>query len=239
MPGGNIDNMVLSLTINSFRAINHPDLCENFSTGHGNVLKDFGVTKVTSAEKVWHDNPNSYVISVQMDNQEEFVAGARVDVYGGSYPLPIEDAIGVIDKSIYPLVQSYADAKTGEVCGLWTSKQCAGNGIAFMMIKSSVVLAKLLNLGSVFALCSPFTVSMFSKLGFEVVKSLGKDGTFYYPKLDLIATAMILKDLGQLTNIPEDNRDIILNLINHPTQQSIENGTKGQIKIDYNLQVES
>lgn len=232
--------MILTLTINSFKAVKHPDLCENFSHGHGNVLKDFGVTKVTSADKIWHHNPNSYVISVQMDNSEEFVAGARVDVYGGAQPLPIEDAIGVIDESIYPLIKSYAaTGRTGEVCGLWTSQQSTGNGIAFLMIKSSVALAKLLNLGSVFALCSPFTVSMFSKLGFEVEKSLGKEGTFYYPKLDLIATAMVLKDLGQLTNIPEDNKDIVINLINHPAQQSVEKGPKGLVKIDYNLQIES
>lgn len=231
--------MMLAINISSFKAIDHPDLCENFSIGHNNVLRDFGVTKVTSADKSWHSNPDSYVISVKMNESEQFVAGARVDLCKGNISLPIEDAIGVIDKSIYDIVKSYSTNGTGEVCGLWTSKQCAGNGIAFMMIKSSVVLAKLLNLESVFALCSPFTVSMFSKLGFEVEKSLGKDGTFYYPKLDLIATAMILKDLKQLSNTPPENRDAIINLINTTNEVSIEDGTKGFIEIDYNLKISS
>jgi len=233
-----IEKTSVTLSINSFKAINNPDLCDNFSQGHGNVLRDFGVKKVTSANKTWHSNPDSYVISVQMNNSKDFVAGARIDVYMGKFPLPIEDAIGIIDKSIYKLVKSYSQkGKTGEVCGLWTSKQCAGNGIAFLMIKSSIVLAKLLNMDSLFALCSPFTVSMFSKLGFEIEKSLGNEGTFYYPKLDLIATAMVLKDLSKLNSVSEDYKEPIINLVKIPNQQTKEMGVKGLIEIDYNLNV--
>lgn len=234
-----VEKITVTLNINSFKAIDHPDLCENFSLGHGNVLKDFGVKKVTSANKVWHKNPDSYVISVQMNGSTDFVAGARIDISTGKFPLPIEDAIGIIDKAIHPLVASYSKEKTGEVCGLWTSKQCAGNGIAFLMIKSSIALAKLLDLGSLFALCSPFTVSMFSKLGFVVEKSIGNEGTFYYPKLDLIATAMILKDLKMLNDVSIDYKDLIHDLAATPNQLTTEMGTKGLIEIAYNLKTNS
>ena len=90
---------------------------------------------------------------------------------------------------------------------------------------------------SLFALCSPFTVSMFSKLGFEIEKSLGNEGTFYYPKLDLIATAMVLKDLSKLNSVSEDYKEPIINLVKIPNQQTKEMGVKGLIEIDYNLNV--
>ncbi len=232
-----IEKIAASLNISSFRAVNNPVLCENFSTGHGNVLKDLGIKKLTSANKVWHKNPDSYVIAVQMNNENDFVAGARVDVCTGSIRLPIEEAIGFIDDSIYGIVNLYSQNKTGEVCGLWTSSKCAGNGIAFFMLKSSIAIARLLNLGSLFALCSPFTVSMFSKLGFEIEKSLGNEGQFYYPKLDLIATAMILKDINKLDNVSEETKADIKNLADHPILKIIETGSKGPIEIDYNLTI--
>lgn len=233
----NIENESLTLNISSFKAINHPELCDFFSTGHSNVLKDFGVKQVTSANKSWHKNPDSYAIYVQMNQNSDFVAGARVDVSTGILPLPIEEAIGFFDKSIYNLVEHYSKNKTGEVCGLWSSKDCAGKGVAFFLIKSSIALAKILKLGSLFALCSPYTVSMFAKLGFEIETSIGNQGTFYYPKLDLIATAMILKDLNSLENVSEENKHLIFNLYESPTQYSWENGSKELIKIKYNLTI--
>lgn len=40
-------------------------------------------------------------------------------------------------------------------------------------------------------LCAPTTVKMAKSMGCDVITELGEEGRFYYPKIDLIATAMI------------------------------------------------
>jgi hypothetical protein len=168
---------------------------------------------------------------------QSYIAGARVDVYGGAIQLPIEEAIGIIDKSIYPLVKSYSNNGTGEVCGLWTSSNSAGNGIAFMLIKSAIVVANTLGLGTLFALCSPYTVSMFTKLGFEIEKSLGNEGTFYYPKLDLIATAMILTNVPKMEHALPEYKQSMVDLIQNPQKTLIEECPKNTISVNYDLTI--
>jgi len=36
-------------TFKAFRAIDEPEICDQFIEGHANVLKEYGVTKVTSS----------------------------------------------------------------------------------------------------------------------------------------------------------------------------------------------
>ena len=53
------------LSIRVFRAIDDLKSCEKFAEGHANVLKDYGVTKVTSARTDWFFNPGVYVVLVE------------------------------------------------------------------------------------------------------------------------------------------------------------------------------
>ncbi|MBC7391384.1 MAG: hypothetical protein H7329_19445 [Opitutaceae bacterium] len=223
------------LNINSYKAVDNPKGCDDYVEEHLNVLKDFGVKKVTSLNETWKHNPNSYVIVVENPEENKYVAGARVEIQNPDFQLPIEQAIGEIDDSIYDLIKSYSGNRTGEICGLWSSSRVAGNGVAFMLIKSSIVLANLLNMESVFALCSPYTVSMFTKVGFQIETSIGKNGTFYYPKQDLIATAMVIKDLKVLATATKDSNHEIFNLVLNPFQNLIEQGPSRKIEVAYNL----
>ncbi len=226
---------IKNLNITGFQAVEGREKCEIFIEGHLNVLRDFGVKEITSVNETWQNNPNSYVIMVEKPDENKYVAGSRIEIYGGKHPLPMEVAIGEIDSGIFDLIKGYAEHGTGEICGLWSSTKLAGNGIASMLIKSSVVLTNILKLNSIFALCSPFTVSMFSKAGFEIVTSIGNNGTFYYPKLDLIATVMILKDPSILSKASEEIKEKIFNIVQYPVQSINETGAKNEIEVKYNL----
>ncbi|HAD97581.1 MAG TPA: hypothetical protein DCG19_09250 [Cryomorphaceae bacterium] len=228
------------LKIRAYRAIDDIGSCEKYAIGHENVLKSYGITKVTSANYEWFYNPEVYVIAVE--DGDEVLGGARIHGSGGNQPLPIEEAIGYMDPSIYELVRNFKKEKTGELCGLWNSRAIAGKGLSVILTKAcvakvGVAIANVLELRSLFVLCAPYTVKMVEEVGFEIITSLGEEGTFPYPKDDMIATALMIRDVAGLTKADRDKRDDIFNLRHIPRQVRKEQGTQGLLDIEYDLYI--
>jgi hypothetical protein len=189
------------IKIRAFRAIDDYDACKKFAEGHANVLRDYGVTKVTSANYEWIHDPEVYVVTVEDSINDSIIGGERIHIKSGNTVLPIESAVGVVDDKIFRLVSDYClDGVTAELCGLWNSKQIAGKGISTVLTKVGVSLAYLASIKNLFVLCAPYTVKMCEDSGFEIETSIGNKGTFYYPKIDLIATALILQNTESLLN---------------------------------------
>jgi hypothetical protein len=84
------------------------------------------------------------------------------------------------------------------------------------LIRAAVAIAHQLGLQSLFALCAPYTIKPVACCGMELEPSIGKAGTFYYPKLDLLATTMLLKDLGTLSKAQEEDKEAIFRIRQHP-----------------------
>jgi hypothetical protein len=129
----------------------------------------------------------------------------------GVYPLPIEEATSYLDPKVNDVVAEHAQYGTGELCGLWNSREVAGLGVGSLFpSRASVVIAEQMGLTSMFSLCSPATVRFNEWIGSKVLTTIGKDGTFYYPKLDLIATAVFLKDAVTLVDAHPREREKML-----------------------------
>jgi len=193
--------------LRAFRAIDEPETCALFILGHTHVLTSIGVTKVTSSKNEWTKNPAAFVIIVESLDGKKVYGGARVHVAGGSEPLPIEQATGAMDHGIFDLVWDFAQFGTGELCGLWNSREIAGYGIGcIFLIRAAVAIAYQIGLQSLFALCAPYTIKPVECIGMELENSIGNKGTFYYPKLDLVATTMILKDVPTLNKAHEEDK---------------------------------
>jgi FtsP/CotA-like multicopper oxidase with cupredoxin domain len=76
------------------------------------------------------------------------------------------------------------------------------------------------------------------RVGFEVATFLGNNGTFYYPKEDLIATAVIIKDTENLPTAEPDERTIIQDLRLNLFQHKHEQGPKGRtLDVVYDLAI--
>ena len=58
-----------------------------------------------------------------------------------------------------------------------------------------------------------------------------------YPKLDLIATAVIISNLRTLENAEPDIRDMVFDLIENPVQIKKESGPRGDIEVMYDLKI--
>lgn len=226
------------IRIRAFRAIDDKEACLKFIFGHTNVLASIGVNKVTSSNHDWMYNPSVFVIIVESTDGEKVYGGSRIEVASGISKLPIESATGYMDDQIYALVKEYAARGTGEICGLWNSREVAGMGIGSVFLtRACVTIAEQIGLNSLFALCAPYTVKMAQEVGYSIEYTLGNHGTFYYPKLDLLATAMILKDVDTLLLASEHERSSIFKLRNKLNQQLKEKLKTKDVEILFELEI--
>lgn len=201
------------------------------------MLKIFGISMITSAKVRWFEDPDTYVIMVESEDSEKTYGGARIQVAGGKYPLPIEDALSKFDPKIHRLVSDLAPDGTGELCGLWNSREVAGLGVGSIYLsRVGVAISDQINLKTLFALCAPATVRNAMRVGFLVDERLGDSGTFYYPKEGLIATSVFLKDVHLVSTADPIEREKIFALRQKPIQHAIEiSPRENELEIDYNL----
>jgi hypothetical protein len=226
------------VTIKVFRADSNLEDCGHYIEGHRKVLEAYGVTQVTSANLDWTKEPFSYLILVQSNETGRALGGGRIQLAGGSVPLPLETAIDTLDPRIHDLVHQRIPARTAEYCGLWNSREIAGYGIgSIFLMRAGVAIIEQLRLGSFFAFASQATCQNSLHLGFKVIRSLGINGIFYYPKEDLIATALLIEDPKELKGATDENRKRIFDLRRNPVQTTIERGPRGEIEVNYDLRI--
>src|SRR5690606_14456923 len=99
------------------------------------------------------------------------------------------------------------------------------------------VIAAQLPVKSIFVLCAPITVKMGKRVGAVVEASLGNGGLFYYPKDDLIATAMRLRDIYDLQHADEAEQEKIRSLRANNHQVLFERGPRGTFEVEYHLEI--
>lgn len=227
-----------SVRFSVFRAIDNVDACKKYIEGHIHVLKVYGITQITSAKIDWILNPNVYVLVVESTSSGEVLAGARLQLADGQYSLPVEDAIGHKDPRVFSYVEALREEGTAELCGLWNSRKIAGFGVGSIFLgRTSVSIASQLNIKTLLALCAPSTKRNCFKTGFVVEKNLGNEGEFFYPKEDLIATALIIPDVNQLSQADEDEKKSISYLRNNPKHEVLEQTKRGDVIIQYDLTI--
>jgi hypothetical protein len=224
--------------LRAFRAIDDPEACRLFLQGHERVLTNIGVKKVTSSNDAWMHNPSSFVLIVESLDRSRVYGGARVHVANGIVPLPVEEATSPFDARIFDHVYGYALRGTGEVCGLWNSREIAGYGIgSIFLFRAAVAISTQIGLNSLFGLCAPYTLKMAQNVGFEVLEAVGNHGTFYYPKLDLLATAVYMTDIHTLKNTAEEDKEAILKLRENLQIVITEELRNKQMTIHYDIAI--
>ncbi len=205
------------IRIRAFRATDDPETCEKFIEGHRRVLTIYGIENITTNTNDWMFNPAIFVVVVESLDGQKLYGGARVQAANGITPLPIEEATGSMDSKIYDVVKHHTRFGTGELSGLWNSKEVAGLGIgSFFPSRTSVVIAEQIGLTTMFSLCAPATVRFNQWIGSSVLTSVGNNGIFYYPKLDLLATACFLPDVEELQNAHVREREKMFYLRKNP-----------------------
>lgn len=221
--------------IRVFKAVDDPESSQKFLEEHTRVLTHFDVIKVTSANVGWMSNPNSYVIVVEDRETKEMVAGIRVHKDHKDYALPIQEAIWDKEPKIFSYIEKYSLNGTAEICGLWNSRKAKGLGLSYLLMKVSCSVLDQITVNSFLGLCSPFTLSYLEEVGFTIERSLGNNGTFYYPKEGLIATAIIIPDPYKFNYATKKNRKLILSMRNKRNNTIELMSNKGILNIKYEL----
>ena len=227
--------------IAKIRAFKSPDDVETslrYVEGHRKVLESYGVKKVTSASVEWLHDPQTYVVLVESEDGEKIYGGGRIQIRSNEMKMPMEDAIAKIDKGIYQYVDNIGNESIAEFCGLFNSKEVAGYGIGSIFLgRIGVAIATQVNVKYLMALCSPATLRNCARVGFEIIRDLGNNGTFYYPKEGLVATALIIKDIVNLPGANSEERERIFDLRETPNQEAVEKGPKGEMDIIYHTKL--
>lgn len=215
--------IVSEIRIRAFRAIDDPETCIKFIAGHRKVLSIYGIENITTNTDKWMWNPAIFVIVVETLDGEKLYGGARIQAADGIHPLPIEEATGKMDSRIYEIVRIAARNGAAELSGLWNSREVAGFGIGSLFpSRVAVALVSQLGINTMFSLCSPTTVRFKDWIGGKLLTNVGIEGTFYYPKIDLIATALFSDDLINLTSAHTREKEKIFYLRANPEHLSRE-----------------
>lgn len=211
------------IRIRAFRAIDDPEACLKFIAGHRKVLSIYGIENITTNTEDWMFRPSIYVIVVETLDGSKLFGGVRIQIADGIHPLPIEDATGKMDPRIYDIVREQAKQGAAELSGLWNSKEVAGLGIGSLFpSRVAVALATQIGINTFFTLCSPTTVRFKDWMGGRILTEIGKEGTFYYPKIDLIATALFSDDMFSLSATHPREREKIMFLRNNLEHIALE-----------------
>lgn len=228
----------MEVRVRVIKVIDDFEATEKYIEGHLKVLESYGVTKVTSADRSWVNNPNTYLILFESMDDYRVLGGGRIQLRSKGFPLPLEEAISEIDPSIATYMEQFDDLEVAEYCGLWNSREVAGYGIgSIYLMKVGVAIAGQFNMKKLMALCSPATVKLTMKVGMEIIESLGDKGTFFYPKEGLIATLLQINDLINIPTALESERDFIFNLRNNKVVKTLEKGPKGEMMINFEVNV--
>jgi hypothetical protein len=204
---------ITEIRIRAFRATEEPETCRRYIQGHRKVLSIYGIENITSNTDDWLYNPSIFVIVVESADGEKLYGGARVQAVDGITPLPLEEATGNMDSRVYEVVSNYARNGVAEASGLWNSREVAGLGIGSLFpSRCAIVLLKQLGISTLLTLSSPATVRFNQWLGLRPLVEVGNKGTFYYPKLDLIATACVMEKATTLEDAHPREREKLLYL---------------------------
>jgi hypothetical protein len=232
--------LISEIQIRAFRATDDPETCRKFIAGHRKVLSIYGIENITTNTDDWMFNRSIFVIVVETLDGEKLYGGARIQVSDGIHPLPIEEATGKMDPRIYDIVRKYAENGAGELSGLWNSREVAGFGIGSLFpSRVALALASQIGIKTMFSLCSPTTVRFKDWIGGKLMEDIGQKGTFYYPKIDLIATALYSDDLIDLTMAHPREKEKIFYLRAHPEHVAREKSPfkNHYVQITYKLKL--
>ena len=220
-----------------FHAASNPDLCEVYAEGHVKVLRDYGITNITSNNKEWMKLDTIYGIVVYNED-DVMVGGIRVQMANGINQLPVEKAVGHLDPRIHDIIKGYLDVGVGELSALWNAKEVAGLGLSLLLSRAGIAMSNQFGCNIMVGICADYTMEMFRRVGFVVNTSLGSDGTFIYPNANYIARVLGILNANDLATADDEDRTRMLSIRENPIQNFVELGTRNvKIEIEYDLKL--
>lgn len=143
-------------------------LGERFLNGHVKVLADDGITNITTNNRLWMQNPSIYCVIATKPHSDEIVGGIRVHIADGETPLPLELAIGKMDRRVHAIINSYLDSGDWRIVWTLERKRSGCLGLSLLLIRARISIVTQVALDSLFTICADYTMPMVRRVGFVV-----------------------------------------------------------------------
>jgi hypothetical protein len=225
----------MRLNFKAFRAINELEMCLKYKEEHQNVLRDYGITNITTNNDEWM-YPNIYCVVALSEDNTKILGGVRAQISDIDTPLPVEQAIGKMDNKIHKIVSDFRNnGGVGELCALWNAKAIAGMGISVLLTRAGIAISNQLEIKTLMGICADYTLKMFQQVGFVVDNSLGTNGEFPYPNATYTARVLGIMNAASLETAHKYDKDRMSSMRSNPIQIFVEKEAKKEIEINYNL----
>lgn len=181
--------------------------------GHEEVLLLNGVS-LSKGYDYWKDLDSVYLLVAESMDGDICYGGARLHLWDGIDPLPMQSFLSQLEPKIYVVVDEWAAKYEGivEIAGLWNSRAVAGLGLGSEhIIRTSIAACAFLPPKNVFTFCSPFVSRFADDYGFRAFEQLGDKGRFPFPDDRWMSTINFMHDKFDLSNAkPEEQNKIRL-----------------------------
>jgi hypothetical protein len=187
---------------------------DRYIHGHEEVLLNNGVS-LSKGYDYWRDLDSVYLLLAESIDSSVCFGGARLHIWNGSDPLPMQLFLSNLEPRIFVELDEYAINNAGivEIAGLWNSRAVAGLGLGSEhLIRTSIAATAFLQAKNVFTFCSPFVSRFADDFGFKAYDRLGQLGKFPFPDERWMSTINYMEDKMELEGAKTEERERIFEL---------------------------
>lgn len=229
--------MEMNFRIRVLRAIDYPEIAQEYRRKHHGVLEKYEVAgKIDSLRINWWHYLGSYLVIAEEKDTGEIVAGIRLDIKSKNYTISMEDALKKLSTDFVRRVQEYDD-NLAEACGWWVHEKYSKIQLPFHLLRAGVVVSTKLGIKSIIGFPHQYSINITQKLGFTIVDDIGDQGSFIYPDERYKSSVVEINDTHQLDSLNENERNIIMSLRENPNQKLIVESNGIISNIEYDLEI--
>jgi len=223
--------------IEAFQAVENPEYCSLFHSGHTGVLTELGIKNLNSAQPSWMSDPHVFVL-VAIDSDREVVAGLRIHRFNSELgSLPIIESIKEQDSRIITAIHSTLPGGTAEACGLWSAKKVFGKGLTPLLCIAAIPVMADIGLTNFFCFAAPYTEKMIKTNGLIEVTDVGDNGRLPYPTPEFISVVLKNPNIHTMEHADDFNRQRVFELMKDPVRTFFEDSPRGTLEVQYDLRL--
>ncbi len=230
---------MLRVTVKGYSAPQAVGNCARNAQLHAQVLERYDIKNITSAKQGWWHNRQTSVLLLENAATAEPLGAIRLQRFGNGHPLPIESALGDVDRRVHAWVASFASGGVGELCGLWCSPKLRGFGMGAVLTRMGLALASQVKAKTILGLCDTRNVASNLSFGFARDPSLASQGTLDYPRPGLVAHVLRVPDALGMGSASAQNRLEIERYRSRPVGREHFEGPLGALELTWDLRLDA